>query len=307
MCEGLVKIYKEADLEVTALQGLELEVQRGEMLALMGASGSGKTTLLNILGALDVPSAGRCIVAGNDLTRLTETERNAYRGRVIGQLWQQSGRNLFFDSTLAENVQLPQALTGVTQRARRKRAHELLEQVGLGGLEERRPREVSGGEQQLCAIAVALANAPALLLADEPTGELDSRTAHAVFEVLRGFNHAQGLTVITVTHDPAIAALCNRTIAIRDGRTSTETLRLAEPQGKAEVVGARSSLTGLSIETHREAAVIDRAGRVQLPRDALERLGFHGRTEVREAPDHLQLWPLDPSQNDPLIGGSGVP
>jgi ABC-type lipoprotein export system ATPase subunit len=279
-------------------QGLELEVKRGEMLAIMGASGSGKTTLLNVLSALHVPSAGRCKVAGFDLTGLTERQRNAYLSRVIGQLWQQTGRNLFFDATLAENVALPQALTGVPMRTRRARAFKLLEQVGLSGLEERRPAEVSGGEQQRCSIAVALANDPVLLLADEPTGDLDSQTAHGDFEVLRTFNRLQELTVVTVTHDPTIAALCDRTIAIRDGRTSTETLRVAAAPDAAEAAGARGSLTGLPTSTHCEAAVIDRAGRVQLPKDALERLGFRGRAEVREARDHLELCPLESAPHD---------
>lgn len=304
-CEGIVKIYKAADLEVTALQGLELEVRRGEMLAIMGASGSGKTTLLNILSGLDVPNAGRCMVAGFDLTRLTDRQRNVYRSRAIGQLWQQTGRNLFFDATLAENVELPQALTGAIGSARRARAYELLKQVGLDGLEQRRPAEVSGGEQQRCSIAVALANDPALLLADEPTGNLDSQTAHSVFEVLRAFNQSQGLTVVTVTHDPAIAALCDRTIAIRDGQTSTETLRVADRA--AEAGGARGRLTGLPTSTHREAAVIDRVGRVQLPRESLERLGFRGRAEVRDASDHLELWPLESAPSDSKPEGADTP
>jgi ABC-type lipoprotein export system ATPase subunit len=305
-CEGLVKIYKAADLEVTALQGLELEVRRGEMLAIMGASGSGKTTLLNILSGLDAPSAGRCVVAGVDLTRLTEGQRDAYCGRVIGQVWQQTARNLFFDATLAENVELPQALSGVLTRARRARALDLLERVGLGGLAKRRPGEVSGGEQQRCSIAVALANGPALLLADEPTGNLDSQTAYGVFEVLRAFNREE-LTVVTVTHDPAIAALCDRTIAIRDGRTSTETVRVAASlaEGAGVAASALGSLTGLSSSTHREAAVIDRAGRVQLPHESVERLGFRGRAEVRETSDHLELWPLGSAPSDAQPGPTG--
>ncbi|MGH2517773.1 MAG: ABC transporter ATP-binding protein, partial [Ktedonobacterales bacterium] len=149
-CENLVKIYKvqEADVEVVALQGLDLEVERGEMLALVGQSGSGKTTLLNVLGALDVPSAGRCAVAGNDLTRLDEKQRNAYRRFVTGHVWQQTGRNLLPDLSALDNVSLPQVLSGAGASQRARRSRELLELVGLGELTKRYPGELSGGEQQ---------------------------------------------------------------------------------------------------------------------------------------------------------------
>jgi ABC-type lipoprotein export system ATPase subunit len=292
-CDNLVKIYKVADLEVVALQGLDLEVAPGEMMAIVGASGSGKSTLLNILSGLDVPSAGRCVVDGNDLTRLTEAQRIAYRRHVVGHVWQQSGRNLLPELTVAANVELPQLLGGVKSSKRSHHAEELLELVGLQGYGKKKPSQLSGGEQQRVAIAVAISNEPTLLLADEPTGELDSVTAAEIFKLLRSLNQQLGITIITVTHDAAIAAVMDRTIAIRDGRTSTETVRREEPLEAADgYVPAASAVIGLSSETHRESILIDRVGRLQLPKEALDNLPFNGRAEVRILEDHVELWPL---------------
>ena len=291
-CENLVKIYKVADLEVVALQGLDLEVTTGEMLAIVGASGSGKSTLLNILSALDLPSAGRCVVAEYDLTRLSDAQRIEYRRFVIGHIWQQSGRNLLPELSLLENVELPQLLGGYEERYRLRHAQELLDQVGLGHMSKKRPDQLSGGEQQRVSIAVALANSPKVLLADEPTGELDSGTASEIFTLLHSLSRELGLTIITVTHDVAIAAATDRTIAIRDGRTSTETVRRDASQAGIETgTLAASAIIGLSSETHRESIVIDRVGRLQLPKEALEALSFNGRAEVRILDDHLELWP----------------
>lgn len=293
VCENLVKIYKVADLEVVALQGLDLEVQPGEMMAIVGASGSGKTTLMNILGGLDVPSAGKAVVDGNDLTRLSEAQRIAYRRYVVGHIWQQSGRNLLPELSAEANVELPQLLGGVSATRRGQRARELLELVGLGGREKNMPDQLSGGEQQRVAVAVAVANDPVLLLADEPTGELDSVTAHEVINLLHDLNQRLGLTIILVTHDVAIAAMADRTIAIRDGRTSTETVRREAPlEEPAQNTLAASAIIGLSSKTHRESVLIDRVGRLQLPKEALESIPFNGRAEVRITDDHVELWPL---------------
>jgi ABC-type lipoprotein export system ATPase subunit len=294
VCDNLVKIYKVADLEVVALQGLDLEVMPGEIMAMVGASGSGKSTLLNILGGLDIPSAGKCIVDSNDLTRLVELQRINYRRHIIGHLWQQSGRNLLPELTIAANVELPQMLSGVDERTRRSRASELLGLVGLGAHTRKRPDQLSGGEQQRAGIAVALANSPKLLLADEPTGELDSATAADILALLVSLSNNLGLTIIIVTHDSAIAAGVDRTIAIRDGRTSTETIRRQEPlvAGNEQIL-ARSAVIGLSSETHQESVLIDRVGRLQLPKEALEHFPFNGRAEVRIAEDHVELWPIE--------------
>lgn len=293
ICDNLVKIYKVADLEVVALQGLDLEVTPGEMMAIVGASGSGKSTLLNILSGLDVPSAGRCVVDGNDLTRLTEAQRITYRRYVVGHIWQQSGRNLLTELTATANIELPQLLGGVDSGKRTRHAEELLEMVGLKGFGKKKPNQLSGGEQQRVAIAVALSNDPVLLLADEPTGELDSVTASEIFALLRSLNEQLGLTIITVTHDVAIAAVMDRTIAIRDGRTSTETVRREAPlETISEYTAAASAIIGLPSETHRESVLIDRVGRLQLPKDALDSIPFNGRAEVRIVNDHVELWPI---------------
>lgn len=292
-CENLVKIYKVADIEVVALQGLDLDVAQGELLALAGASGSGKSTLLNILGGLDVPSAGRCIVAGNDLTRLADGQRMNYRRYIVGHIWQQSGRNLLPDLTTMENVVLPQVMSGQSSGKSIHRARELLQSLGLGSMTDKLPHQLSGGEQQRAGIAVALANQPVLLLADEPTGELDSTTANEVLAILRDLNRRLGLTIILVTHDPAIAAAADRTIAIRDGRTSTETTRRDAPLVGMDQDRRASAVIGLSAETHQEAILIDRVGRMQLPKEAIDRLPFHGRANARILSDHVEIWPLD--------------
>lgn len=297
-CDNLVKIYKVADLEVVALQGLDLEVAAGEMMALVGASGSGKSTLLNILSGLDTPSAGYCIVDNNDLTRLTETQRIKYRRYIIGHVWQQSGRNLLPELSIMENAELPQVLGGVSAGRRGQRARELLELVGLGTMLSKRPSQLSGGEQQRAAIAVALANEPKVLLADEPTGELDSVTADEILKLLRKLNQQLGLTIIMVTHDTAIAAAVDRTIAIRDGRTSTETIRREAPLPTIEAhMPAAGAITGLSSQTHRETLLIDRVGRLQLPKDILESISFNGRAEVRMVDGHVELWPIAMEMN----------
>ncbi|MBX5455419.1 MAG: ABC transporter ATP-binding protein [Thermogemmatispora sp.] len=306
VCDNLVKIYKVADLEVVALQGLDLEVQPGEMLALVGVSGSGKTTLLNILGGLDSPSAGRCLVAGYDLARLSERQRLFYRRFVVGHVWQQSGRNLLPELSLQENIELPQLLSGVARRERLQRARELLHLIGLEAAARRLPAQISGGEQQRVAIAVALANRPQVLLADEPTGELDSQTAGEILQLLRRLNQELGLTIVLVTHDPALAANVDRVIAIRDGRTSTETVRRETPLPSIPShVSAASAVIALPSKTHRESVLIDRVGRLQLPKEALERIPFHGRAEIVIANDHVELWPVGSLLNGgPAVGAS---
>jgi ABC-type lipoprotein export system ATPase subunit len=296
-CENLVKIYKvpEAQVEVVALQGLELDVYQGEFLAIVGRSGSGKTTLMNVLGALDLPSAGACSVSGYRLTRLSEHEQDSYRRFVAGHVWQHGGRNLAPDLTIRQNVDLPQVLAGVSRRKRASRSQTLLTLVGLADKAERTPAQLSGGEQQRAAIAVALANDPVLLLADEPTGELDSGAAQEIVALLRRLTHEHGLTVVLVTHDPAVAAQADRTIAIRDGRTSTETVRRERPLDvPPEAAGAlaAATATGLPEHTHREAAVLDRTGQLQLPEAAITGVDFAGRAELIIRADHVELWPV---------------
>jgi ABC-type lipoprotein export system ATPase subunit len=279
VCENLVKIYKVADLEVVALQGLDLVVDRGEFTALVGASGSGKSTLMNILGGLDVPSAGRATVDGHVLGQMNPRELSLYQRRVIGFVWQQAARNLLPYLTARQNVELPMMLNGYSRRRREERAIDLLARVGLADRVEHMPDRLSGGEQQRAAIAVALANEPALLLADEPTGELDTTTSHEIFELLREANRELGVTIVVVTHDPLVSEQVSRTVAIRDGRTSTETLRR---RASAEAGGHVIS---------QEYAVLDRVGRLQLPHAYVEALGLERRVRLELEADHIGVWP----------------
>jgi ABC-type lipoprotein export system ATPase subunit len=281
VCDNLVKIYKVADLEVVALQGLDLVVESGEFIALVGASGSGKSTLLNVLGGLDVPSAGRATVAGYQLAELGPREQTRYLRQVIGFIWQQTGRNLLPYLTAVENVALPMAFDGVSHDARRTRALDLLDKVGLADRADHRPDRLSGGEQQRVAIAVALANEPEVLLADEPTGELDSATAADIFELLRRLNRETGVTIVVATHDPLVSGQVRRTVAIRDGRVSSEVLRHRASEEEEH-----------HVET--EYAVLDRVGRLQLPRDYVEALGLEKRVRLELEGDHITIWPDEP-------------
>ena len=279
-CDGLVKIFKVADLEVVALQGLDLIVDRGEFVAIVGASGSGKSTLLSVLGGLEVPSAGRVVVDGHLVAEMDAAERTAYRRSVLGFVWQQTARNLLPYLSSRENIELPMLLEGISRKRRRARATELLELIGLADRADHRPGMLSGGEQQRVAIAVALANEPAVILADEPTGELDTATAHEVFDLLRDINRRLAVTILVVTHDTLVSDQVSRTIAIRDGRTSTETLR-------------RRALTDAG-DHHviaEEYAVLDRVGRLQLPRALVDALGLHRRVRLVLEPDHIEIWP----------------
>ena len=286
VCDRLVRIYAApGGIEVQALQGLDLLMSEGELAALVGASGSGKSTLMNILAGLDRPTAGSVRVAGHDLAAMNAKQRLAYRRQTIGFIWQQTSRNLLPYLTAQQNVALPMRLAGRAARERRSRAGELLDLLGLADCHDRRPDQLSGGEQQRAAIAVALANEPKVLLADEPTGELDTATAAEVFAALRTANAELGVTVLIVTHDPAVSAQVRRVIAIRDGRTSTEIHRPG---------AAASDDTGSAVEY----AVLDRAGRLQLPREMTEPLGMEGLVRLEPEPDHIGVWPDDREQGD---------
>jgi ABC-type lipoprotein export system ATPase subunit len=283
VCDRVVRIYSGDGIEVQALQGLDLLVGAGELTALVGASGSGKSTLMNILAGLDTPTAGKVRVSGHDLGAMSARERLAYRRAVVGFIWQQTSRNLLPYLTGWQNVVLPMSFSGAGRRERRRRAGRLLEALGVAHCADRTPERMSGGEQQRTAIAAALANQPKVLLADEPTGELDTATAADVFAALQTANRDLGATILVVTHDPAVATQVRRTIAIRDGRTSSETLR-------------RATADALGNTTHHavEYAVMDRAGRVQLPREMTERLGMADRVRLEEQADHIGVWPDQP-------------
>ncbi len=303
-CDNLVKIYRIAGREVVALQGLDLAVRQGELLGIVGPSGSGKSTLLNILGGLDRPSAGRVLVEGRDLVKLSDAGLDHYRRRQVGFVWQQPARNLVPYLSVADNIALPLALNSRPLRQQRGRVAELLDAVGLTGRRRHRLAELSGGEQQRVALAVALANAPTLLLADEPTGELDSANAARVFDLLRRLNHDLGVTIVIVTHDPGIAARVDRVVAIRDGRTSTETVRrptVSAPDAPEQLSTARRSVQeapeqdlGQELAHHYdEYVVLDTAGRLQVPRDYLERLGINDRARLELREDGILIRPPD--------------
>jgi ABC-type lipoprotein export system ATPase subunit len=290
-CDRLVRIYSTAGIEVQALQGLDLLVGPGELTALVGASGSGKSTLLNILAGLDEPTAGQARVAGHDLLGMGAEERLAYRRTVVGFVWQQTSRNLFSHLTAAENVAFPMRLAGLRRARRRTRAEELLDLVGVGYCRDRMPAEMSGGEQQRVAVSVALANQPAVLLTDEPTGELDTESADEVFASMRSANTELGVTILVVTHDPLVSEQVRRTIAIRDGKISTEVLRRAAADSG-----------GLEADFAQEYAVLDRAGRLQIPRDFIDTLRMRDRVRLALEPDHVGVWPDADGQQDRPTG-----
>ncbi|KQX08184.1 MULTISPECIES: ABC transporter ATP-binding protein [unclassified Leifsonia] len=279
VCENLVRIYQTADVEVQALQGLDLLVEEGAMVAIVGASGSGKSTLLGILSGLDAATAGAARVAGWDLMTMSAADRLAYRRSTVGFVWQQTGRNLMPYLSALENVELPMGLRGTRASARRERARDLLASLGMIDKAGRRPGELSGGEQQRVAIAVALANEPKLVFADEPTGELDSDTGEEVFAAFRRVNAERGTTVVIVTHDAAVSDQVQLTFAIRDGRTSSEVLR-----------STRIDEFGDSHVIAREFAVLDRAGRLQLPAGYRQALGLERRVRLELETDHVGVW-----------------
>ena len=276
-CDNLVKIYKTRDIEVLALQGLELSVKRGELMAIIGNSGSGKSTFLNMLGGLDRPNAGKLYVDGKNLFKMTEKELVEYKRSTVGFVWQNNARNLLPWLPAWQNVQTPM-LFG-TMKERKKRALELLELVGLSHKANSRLSQMSGGEQQRVAIAIALANNPKLLLADEPTGSVDSKTASYILDVFRRLNREMGLTIIIVTHDRALAKRVNRVVAIRDGKTASEMVMTENYRQQLEATG---SLEGDDFQTdvpdmQEEFAVLDRAGRVQISQALLEQAGINSR------------------------------
>jgi ABC-type lipoprotein export system ATPase subunit len=301
-CSSLVRIYRTGKLEVQALQGLDMRVEPGEFMALVGASGSGKSTLLGILSGLDVPSAGSVRVAGRELAGLTKRELLAYRRETIGFVWQNPPRNLLPHLTALENVALPQTYTGTGRRARRTRALDLLDSMGVAYCRQRTPGQLSGGEQQRVAIAVALANAPAVLLADEPTGELDSDSARTVLAALRAASSEHKVTTLIVTHDEGVSGQVRRTVAIRDGRIATETHRPGAGRGAAGERGADPA-------EHEsfEYAVMDRSGRLQLPPEFTAPLGLRDLVKLTHEPGHVGVWPDQDGAADPDGGVSPSP
>ena len=278
VCEDLFKIHKVADLEVVALRGLDLRVDRGEVMAIVGPSGSGKSTLLHILAGYDLPSAGRVSVDGKNLLKMSQSDLVEYRRHGIGYVWQQVSRNLIPYLTTRQNVEMPMLLSAMQKTERRKRAAEMVEFVGLAPRIDTTVDKLSGGEQQRVAIATSLANNPPLLLADEPTGELDNKTAQEILDLLRQVNRTYAATVVIVTHDPHVARQVDRVVAISDGKTSTEVVRRS-PFMRPGVVE----------DADEELAIVDATGRLQVPKEMLEKLGANERVRVTMEEDRVVL------------------
>jgi len=284
LCEDIFKIYKIAELEVVALRGLDLEVNQGEVVAIVGASGSGKSTLLNIIAGYDIPSAGKVEVAGNDLSKLSVKEVESYRRSEIGFIWQQAVRNLFPYLTAQENVELPMLLSGMSPKERKQHSLYLLELVGLSHRLSHTPHKLSGGEQQRVAIAVALANQPKLLLADEPTGELDRKTANSVLELLNKLNSELKTTLVIVTHDPEIMHQVPRVVTIRDGKASSEIINLNLTEKSFAPSPDKEA-------TYVNYTLLDRAGRMQIPREYVQQFKINQRVKLSVVDDHLVIMP----------------
>ncbi len=278
LADNLVKIYKTAELEVLALQGLDLKVERGELLAIIGNSGSGKSTFLNMLGGLDTPSAGKLFVDGKNLFTMTEKQLVEYKRDTVGFVWQNNARNLLPYLSALENVMTPMQFGA--EKNKKERALKLLDLVGMSHKKSNRLSQLSGGEQQRIAIAIALANSPKLLLADEPTGSVDRKTADYILDVFRHLNRDEGQTIVIVTHDVALSRQVQRVIAIRDGKFSSE--RILKEQYSLEGAAA---VNWQEEDTQEEFSIIDRAGRIQIPKDMLEEAGIMDnklRMEVKD-------------------------
>lgn len=277
LADNLVKIYKTSELEVMALQGLDLTVKEGELLAVVGNSGSGKSTFLNMLGGLDQPSAGKLFVDGRNLFTMTEKELVEYKRDTVGFVWQNNARNLLPYMSALENVMTPMRFT--SEKKRKERALELLELVGMSAKKNSRLSQLSGGEQQRIAIAIALANHPRLLLADEPTGSVDRQTADYIIEVFNRLNREWGQTILIVTHDVELAKRVPRVVAIRDGKISTERTAKVIPDASGFEPGSAKELE------QEEFAILDRHGRVQLPEHLLREAHIEDRKVKMEVKD----------------------
>lgn len=276
-CESIVKIYKTKDIEVLALQGLDMTIEKGEMTAIIGNSGSGKSTLLNMLGGLDRPSVGKLKVDGVDLGKLKEKELQKYMLETVGFIWQNNARNLIPYMTALQNVEMPLMVSKTKNR--RERALELLDKVGMGHRIHNKLGELSGGEQQRIAMAIALANNPKLLLADEPTGSVDSENTHKIMELFRKINREDGVTILIVTHDRELSQMVDRVIMIRDGRTSSEYIAKNSYANQIETL---EKLNQEAIEeTHDEYILVDKVGRLQLPKAFLNQMGVTGKDKVK--------------------------
>ena len=263
-CQNLIKIHKQGNLEVVALHGLDFKMARGEFISVVGKSGAGKSTLLRILAGLDLPSAGKVSVADLSLTDISRRDMTNHYRRRVGFLWQDFNRNLLPYLKAQQNIELPMLLAGVGGRERERRARHLLEATGLQNLAHATIHTMSGGQQQRLALCVALAGEPELLLADEPTGELDTETSMEIYELLRGLNR-EGLSILVVTHDVVLAKRSDRVVRLADGRLAS--------QGAGE-------------DYH---VTVDATGAVALPRDLLLAAGVERDASAKLTPEGILI------------------
>ena len=272
-CDNLCKRYQEGSVQTDVLHNVSFSVGEGEMMAIVGSSGSGKSTLLHLLGGLDTPTSGDVIFNGQPMSKLSSAAKAELRNQKLGFIYQ--FHHLLPDFTALENVAMPLLIGKKKPAEINSRALEMLKAVGLDHRANHRPSELSGGERQRVAIARALVNNPRLVLADEPTGSVDTATSKLILDVFRELNRAMGVTIIIVTHDTKLSAQIDRVVAIRDGKTSTELVR------KPGIAKSFGELTEQEETSHEELTVLDRAGRLQIPKEYLEELGLKGGDKVR--------------------------
>ncbi|MCR4960976.1 MAG: ABC transporter ATP-binding protein [Lachnospiraceae bacterium] len=282
--DNLVKIYKTDEIEVVALQGLDLSVEKGEFMAIIGSSGSGKSTFLNMLGGLDRPSAGKLFVDNKNLFTMTENELVEYKRNTVGFVWQNNARNLLPYLSAFDNICMPMQIASTKER--KERATMLLDLVGLSHKRNSKLQSLSGGEQQRIAIAIALSNNPKVLLADEPTGSVDSKTAAYIFDVFNRLNKELGQTIIVVTHDVSLSKKVSRVAAIRDGRISSERI-LKEDYAERLKEAGDVTTDWHEEETQEEYVIVDRNGRIQLPREMLNKLALKDNKVTIEMVDDV--------------------
>lgn len=275
---GIERHYGQGDTLLTILKDANFTLKAGETVALVAPSGTGKSTLLHLAGLLEHPDAGEVTIGGVACNGLPDDHRTAIRRKSVGFVYQ--FHHLLPEFTALENIMMPQLIAGLPMAEAKERARQLLDYMRVGHRADHRPSELSGGEQQRVAIAVALANRPALLLADEPTGELDSSTAATIFDIFHNLNRQFGLTVVIVSHDPQIARYVGRVVAIRDGKTSTETIRRQSEQTETDKQ---------SEQVFDELLMLDSAGRLQVPKELRERYGIGDRVQIEETSEGLLI------------------